>query len=69
MICLDENIKKLDIENNVIETLNSNEIFKIKDLWPLTREELKEMGFSDQGVKNIVVHLQLKGMDLNRKKY
>ena len=29
MICLDENIKKLDIENNVIETLNSNEIFKI----------------------------------------
>jgi hypothetical protein len=69
MICLDENIQKLDIENNVIETLNSNEIFKIKDLWPLTREELKEMGFSDQGVKNIVVHLQLKGMDLNRKKY
>jgi len=66
---IDSSISKLNIDNQIITKLKSNNILKIKDLWNLKRKELKQLGLTDQEIKHIVIKLQLHSIDLNKKVY
>lgn len=68
-ILLDDEISKLNIEKEIEEKLTSNGFKFIRDIWVLKRANLKELGFSDKEIKRIIIHLQLCGYDLNKKKY
>lgn len=66
---LDMNINNIDFQKSIIEKSNINNLLTIRDIWILKRSKLKELGFNDKEIKEIIVKLQLKGYDLNRKKY
>lgn len=66
---LDKELSYLKIDSKVIEVLNNNNIHLISDLWPLTRKDLKSLKISDKDIHNIIVKLQLNGLDLNKRKY
>lgn len=66
---LDKDIDNLNLDKSVIERLKKNQIYTIKDIWVLTRKDLKKMGFNDHDLYQIIVNLQLMGVDLNKKIY
>lgn len=66
---VEENIKILDLTGSVNDKLKDNNINRINDVWVLKRKELKKLGFTDQEIKSIVISLQLRGLDLNKKVY
>lgn len=67
--CLDKNISYLSINNDIIEILNKNNLIRIRDVWVLKRKDLKNIGLSDHQISNIIIKLQLNGLDLNGKIY
>ncbi len=68
-INVDEALKSLKIDNNIIEKLEKRNIKTIKDLWVLTRKELKTLDFNDTEINHIRIKMQLWGLDLNKKMY
>lgn len=66
---LDEEIKILDLEREVLDILKDNNINKVNELWCLNRKKLKELGVKDADIKQIIIKLQLIGLDLNKKIY
>lgn len=66
---LDEKIKILDLEKEVVDLLKENNINTVNDLWCLNRKKLKELGVKDPDIKQIIIKLQLIGLDLNKKVY
>ncbi len=65
---LDEDIDYLKLNTNITETLKQHNIFKIRDLWVCNRKTLKEFNLVDPDIKQIVIKLELLGLDLNRKR-
>ncbi len=66
---LENHINKLNIDDEILSILNSNNINSIKELWNLKRKDLKRMDLSDNQINQIVIKMQLKGIDLNRRVY
>ena len=66
---LNKEIIQLDIDPSIIKKLNSNDINIIDELLCFKRKELKKIGLNDNEIKQVIIKLQLKGMDLNRRKY
>lgn len=66
---LNISLSKLEIDKNIIEKLNKNNIYEIKELCSLKRKDLKELGLTDQEIKHITIKLQLHSIDLNNKIY
>lgn len=66
---LDNPIEDLNIKDSITKKLKSNNIFIIKDIWYLKRKDLKNLNFSDNEINQIIIKLQLKGIDLNKKIY
>ena len=66
---LDNKIEILNVDIDTKKKLEINNIKYIKDLWILKRKDLKEFNFTDREINNIVVKLQLNGLDLNGKVY
>ena len=66
---LESSIKELDLDKKIYTILINNDIKLIKDLWVLNRTKLKEMGLKDRDIKDIIIQLQLVGLDLNKKIY
>ena len=66
---LDKDLTFLKLDSKVIETLNEHNINNINDLWCLNRKDLKGFKISDKDIHNIIVKLQLNGLDLNKRKY
>ncbi len=66
---LDEDIKVLNLNQKLEIKLKNNNIVTIKDLWKLKRKDLKMLGFSDYEIKEIIIKLELNGLDLNKKIY
>lgn len=62
-------IKKLNLNDTVIDKLKGNGINKVEELWGLGRTNLKEMGFSNDEINLVRIGLQLVGLDLNKKVY
>lgn len=67
--CLENSITILDLDNNINSILKNNNITNIKELWVLKRNVLKDLGLRDNQINQIVIKLQLKGLDLNKKVY
>ena len=65
---LEKDIATLQLNKNIYQILINNNIVKIKDLWIKKRVNLKELGLSDKQIKEIVVKLELIGLDLNKKR-
>lgn len=62
-------INNLSLSKDLILKLNENNIKYIEEIWVLKRSELKSRGFTNEEIKNIIISLQLIGLDLNMKKY
>ena len=59
----------MELSKKIIDKLKKNNIFIVKDLWKLKRKELKQLGFSDSELTQIIIKLQLHAVDLNKKIY
>ncbi|MBQ6477378.1 MAG: hypothetical protein IJI43_02985 [Bacilli bacterium] len=66
---LEKNIEELQLNNKIINKLKENNIIIIKDLWKMKRKELKQLGFSDNEINQIIIKLQLHAIDLNKRVY
>ena len=62
-------INNLSLSKDLILKLNESNIKYIEEVWVLKRSELKSRGFTNEEIKNIIISLQLIGLDLNKKKY
>lgn len=66
---LDKNINILDLNEEIIDKLKNFNIDLIQDLWILKRNDLKKMGLATSEINNLIIKLQLLGLDLNKKVY
>lgn len=66
---LNDSIKSLDISEKTLNILLNNGISNIKDLWKTNRRELKKINLTDTEINNIIIKMQLLGIDLNKKIY
>lgn len=64
MEALKNNISTLSINKKVVECLNNNGIQTIKDLCKCSRMDLANKGLENSEIKDIMITLQLKGLDL-----
>ena len=64
-----KSINNLSLSKEMIYKLKEKELNYIEDIWKLKRINLKELGFTYDEIKEIVISLQLIGLDLNKKKY
>ena len=62
-------VNNLSISKELINKLKDKELNYIEDVWALKRNNLKTLGFTNDEIKEIVISLQLIGLDLNKKKY
>ena len=62
-------ISKLSLSKELINKLKDKELNYIEDVWVLKRNNLKTLGFTNDEIKEIIISLQLIGLDLNKKKY
>lgn len=61
---LKSNIKVLSINKKVLDILNNNGIETVKDLCKCSRMDLADKGLENSEIKDIMINLQLKGLDL-----
>ena len=66
---LEKNIEELQLNNKIINKLKEKDIRIIKDLWKMKRKELKQLGFSNSEISQIINKLQLHAIDLNKRVY
>lgn len=66
---LDIDLESLNIKNDIVTILKINNINTIKDLWQLKRKELRRFKLRDSDINNIIIKLQLYGIDIDRKIY
>ena len=66
---LEKNIEELQLNNKILSKLKEKNIMIIKDLWKMKRKELKQLGFSDNEISQIIIKLQLHAIDLNKRVY
>ena len=66
---LEKNIEELQLNNKITNKLKEKNIMIIKDLWKMKRKELKQLGFSDSEISQIIIKLQLHAIDLNKRVY
>lgn len=64
-----EKIEKLDLDNDIELILKSNNVNTMQEVWKFKRNELKNMGLKDSQINHIIIKMQLKGLDLNKKMY
>lgn len=62
-------ISNLNLEKELENKLKEKNFFNIEDVWKLKRKDLKALGFTNDEINDIIISLQLIGLDLNKKKY
>lgn len=62
-------IDNLNISKELILKLKEKEINSIEELWVLKRTDLKNMKLNNNEINDIIISLQLIGLDLNKRKY
>jgi len=65
----DQDITILDLDKSIVDALKINNIMTVGDVWELNRKKLKDLGLSDNDIKQITIKLQLLGLDLNKRVY
>lgn len=68
-LVVNKTIDNLNIDSSIVDILNKNNIMFIKDLWKLNRKDLKNLKLSDNQVNQIIIKMQLNGIDLSNKTY
>jgi len=63
-----DNIIK-DLDCVILKKLNTNNIYTVGDLWNLKRKDLKSFNLNDNEIKQVIIKMQLHGIDLNRRIY
>ena len=66
---LEKSIEELGLNTKMTSILVENDINTIEDIWVLKRKDLREFSLSDSDITQIVIKLQLFGLDLNKKVY
>ena len=66
---LEKNIEELGLTTKINRVLIDNDINIIEDIWCLKRKDLRAFSLSDSDITQIVIKLQLYGLDLNKKVY
>lgn len=66
---IEKSITVLELDKETTDLLKKNNINKVEDLWVMNRQKLKEIGLNDNEIKQVVIKLQLLGLDLNKKMY
>ena len=66
---LNSDINVLGLDNKIIEKLRDNKVNLVNELWVLGRKDLKDLSLSDAEINQIIIKLQLNGVDLNKKIY
>ena len=66
---LKKNIEILNLDDSIIKKLKENNINIIEELCVINRHKLKDMNFKDNEINQIIIKLQLIGIDLNHKRY
>ena len=66
---VESNIDILDLDSDIIKILLDNKIDTVGLVWSQTRKSLKSLGLKDSEIKQIIIKLQLLGLDLNKKIY
>lgn len=66
---LTEKIEFLFLDSSILNKLKYNRIETIENLWKLKKQDLKKMNFIDREIQQIIIKLQLVGIDLNKKTY
>jgi len=64
---IEKRIEDLKLNDTINNVLKENNINFIEDLWIKTRSNLKKIGLNDTQIKEIIIKLELIGLDLNRK--
>ena len=64
---LNESLSYLSLDSKLIKKLNENNILTVEQLWVLSRKELKKMNITDQEIHQIMIRLELHGLDLGKK--
>ncbi len=65
---LENSISSLKLNKAIIDILKENQILKVNDLWIKNRTYLKSIGLTDSQIKDIIIKLELIGLDLNKRK-
>ena len=63
---LERNVSTLKLNNNIIEKLLDNNIDTILNLCNHTRIELSDLEFANDEINEIIINLQLIGLDLKK---
>ena len=64
-----KSIDNLSLDKKIINKLKTININFIEELWQLKRIDLKNNNFSNDEINEIIISLQLIGLDLNKKEY
>lgn len=68
-IYAEKDIKILELDSDVVKVLLDNDIKTVGDVWVLNRKKLKALGLKDSDIKQVIIKLQLLGLDLNKRMY
>ena len=68
-IYAEKDVKILELESDVLKVLKDNDINTVGDVWVLNSKKLKAMGLKDSDIKQVIIKLQLLGLDLNKRMY
>lgn len=66
---LKKDISVLNLDESIKNKLKEKNINIVEDLWMSNRHKLKDMDFKDNEINQIIIKMQLSGIDLNRKRY
>ena len=66
---IEDNINSLNLNEDIVQKLNKHEIYCIKELWESTRTDLRNYELTNKDISEIIIKLQLLGLDLNKKLY
>lgn len=66
---LNDNINSLNLNKDIINKLYIHKVYLIKELWQTTRSELRTFELTNKDISEVVIRLQLLGLDLNKKLY
>lgn len=65
----ENDIKTMDLDSEVLKILLDNDVKTVGALWEMNRKKLKAIGVKDSDIKQIIIKLQLLGLDLNKRIY
>ena len=64
---LEKDINYLNFNKNISSILRENNVNKVYDLWQINKKTLKNIGMNKDDIKQIIIKLELHGLDLNKK--